>query len=775
MKPITSFLAVAAAFSRVGAATSSEFVSPASLGLVPQTGADGSARFQKVPRIENGAKWDEWWSVKSGPRRRGDVAAGGTPLDLAGDAKFRLAHPLEDGCSFAVGDVTFTVSDTPTEQRIVNVDAFKGVLKSAECDGNDVVVNFNTDVMFQYALANWDWVNVDGSDHRIIALMDAADFPTCAPIDVDGDGKVDDIIPFEVDHTVPDEEVRSIRLHGKRLAMSKIDMDMSVDVHVEEDESCSAHGHAKRSIEPRGNSDDKDKKKEKKGNGWTRFWGKFGDGIKKIWHNITDAVSNWFQGNRDDFLDDLVHKGLKVPFTVPMSGEIANDDDSGDYEMHAECVDCGVSGVFRLHTEVQGINPWKMLKEKSAKPSITMNVSLEEEAKAEGIFRVGGHGDVPKSLAYQKAFKSWYIPGTHFSIANIFAMKGIFSADLGMSIRAWEVSANEENGAVVQLGSKYRIPAGAHAAFAAEKDKPRRDDVSPKEMWTPKFRQSPSYVSDPSANANVDFYTNFGLGAELELLGMKGEEAGVQFQMPMYRGTVDPVSSTPAESCQRDETFKTLSEEEQNERVRVSGSVGVKIVAYYGRHEVDAATAGEETALEEEEEEEEEEEYDGAKKHLPGFEWDDEKDNPAHKAPKVNDAEAPPTKLTKIPVSKLGLVIPLYEYTHELSRDCVKASIETFAGVMNETEIVEMAGGRVEVEEETSTISSADASASTSSSSPNEEASFSTASAATTSSASSSSAAATDPTESSAATSPAASASLVPKDGKRDMSFGTRQ
>src|SRR5205814_2118567 len=80
-----------------------------------------------------------------------------------------------DGYSSIFANMTLYAA---SGELIISMERFRGMLKSVQCSEH-MVLAFNSDTSFQYAIHAWKWVNEADRNSFIII----ADDPACAPRD----------------------------------------------------------------------------------------------------------------------------------------------------------------------------------------------------------------------------------------------------------------------------------------------------------------------------------------------------------------------------------------------------------------------------------------------------------------------------------------------------------------------------------------------------------------------------------------------------------------
>ncbi|KAI9762883.1 MAG: hypothetical protein M1840_001116 [Geoglossum simile] len=93
-------------------------------------------------------------------------------LDLQRQESFLYGSP-EDGGTYTVANMTMYTGDG---ELIITMERFAGMLKSVDC-GDNMVLTFNTDAAFQYAIHAWDWVN-EQTNHSFLMI---SNHPACSP------------------------------------------------------------------------------------------------------------------------------------------------------------------------------------------------------------------------------------------------------------------------------------------------------------------------------------------------------------------------------------------------------------------------------------------------------------------------------------------------------------------------------------------------------------------------------------------------------------------
>ncbi|KAH0569269.1 hypothetical protein GP486_000025 [Trichoglossum hirsutum] len=93
-------------------------------------------------------------------------------LNLQEQESFLYGSP-GDGDSYTVANMTMYTGDG---ELIISMERFAGMLKSVEC-GDNIVLVFNTEAAFQYAIHAWDWVN-EQTNHSFLMI---SNHPACGP------------------------------------------------------------------------------------------------------------------------------------------------------------------------------------------------------------------------------------------------------------------------------------------------------------------------------------------------------------------------------------------------------------------------------------------------------------------------------------------------------------------------------------------------------------------------------------------------------------------
>lgn len=499
------------------------------------------------------------------------------PLEIKKKETFLISHS-DTECESSVAN--FRIETSSDENlRLVSVETFASILTFGEWDSpEDLVFGFGSDEIYHHVVANWDWVN-SLPERKVIALVDLRNFPIC-------DDRIYEtkpvnsgvLLPFEANHTLTNDNDRTVRLRGKMLSWKELDINMSVQISGNELDSCATAAYSK--ILTRRND-------------WMSFLNPRTNSLKTWFFKIKDVLKGLLGNTDNNIMKNSLRNGILIPFNIDMSGEILSDRQEdpkiGGYAIQSTCRKCKAYGRMRFYIDVQGLNPLRHIaQEKNYKPTFAMNVTIEE-MYLETIFRAAGYGKVPQSLVYEKPFRSWYIPDVDFNLLGLLHVRPTFNLNIGTMIQGWSAPSSTHNGAVLQAGSRMYIPPGTHAGFVAEQGELRMADVSPDENWRGRVQQLATYASDPSARANVNVHVNIALGFELEILGVHSQEAGIQFQMPVYRAIFsDPSNSDACKGIfavgENSTINATMPIEKTKKVVAVSSSIEGQIVAYYGRN-----------------------------------------------------------------------------------------------------------------------------------------------------------------------------------------------